>query len=310
MNPASLAAAAACSAWLASCTPAALAADAADVVIETISRPCMAGAFLRGATGVRFQTCKDGPIGSVRIGTLAGRELIYIRQESGDLVISVQARALTLRIPGHAIEEASARASPLLAFGRLSAATQVWGDTTAIAELGRTPEYALLPELSYQLGKLGITGRAYPPSLLLHAIALGAAEQLGIEPDRPDVLYRIELPPELNAAGVPLLKTLWPDACDSPERRVPEVEPPPSCPEACDAFPNRDADCYGMCGPGCDKCWHWVCGDCCYHAFCAAHDGVMRACQNSANPLACVNVLPWYFILGGCDELPFKRLPW
>jgi hypothetical protein len=36
----------------------------------------------------------------------------------------------------------------------------------------------------------------------------------------------------------------------------------------------------------------------------------MRACQSSANPLACVNVLPRYFILGGCHELPFKRLPW
>jgi hypothetical protein len=307
MKPTLLTAAALFSVWLA--TPAASAAESADVVIDAISRSCMAGAFLRNATGLRFQTCKDGPIGSVRVGTLSGQELIYIRQESGDLVISVQSRALTLRVPGREIEQASVLASPLLAFGRLRGAIQVWGDTTAIAELGRTPEYALLPELSYQLGKVGITGRAYPPSLLLHAIALGAAEQLGIEPQQPDVLYRVELPPELNAAGVDLLKTLWPNACDSPEPGVPDVEPPASCPETCDAFPNRDEDCFGMCGPGCDRCWHWVCGDCCYHAFCAVHDEVTRACQNSTNPLACVNVLPWYFILGGCGELPIKRLP-
>ena len=309
VRPTLLTAATVLIAWLAGWAPGTRAAEAADVVIEAISRPCMAGAFRRGATGLRFQTCKDGPIGSVQVGTLDGQELVYIRPESGDLVISVHSRALTLRVPGHELEQASALASPFLAFGRLGRATEVRGDTAAIAELGRTPAYALLPELSYQLGKLGISGRAYPPSLLLHALALAAAEQLGIEPARPDVVYRIELPPELSEAGVGLLRTLWPDACDSRQLSVPGVEPPASCPEACDAFPNRDEDCFGMCGPGCDRCWHWVCGDCCYHAFCAAHDEVMRACQNSANPLACVNVLPWYFILGGCDELPFRQLP-
>ncbi len=305
-----LAATVVCSVCLALCMPAALAAEAADIVIEAITKPCMAGTFLRGAAGLRFQTCKDGPIGSVRVGSLAGEELIYLRQESGDLVISVQSRALTLRLPRRELEEASTLTSPRLAFTRLNAATQVWGDTTAIAELGRTPEYALLPELSYQLGQLGITGRAYPPSLLLHAIALGAAEQLGIDPDKPDVFYRVELPPELDAAGVDLLKTLWPDACDLPEPELPDVERPATCPDACEAYPNRDQNCYGMCGPGCDRCWNWVCGDCCYHGFCAVHDELLRACEDSTNPIACLNVLPWYFILGGCDELLFKRPPW
>ncbi len=309
MRSISLVATAVCSVWLVFWIPAAFPAEAADVVIEAISKPCMAGTFTRGAAGLRFQTCKDGPIGSVRVGTLAGEELIYIRQESGDLVISVQSRALTLRVPRGELEEARTLTSPRLAFRKLNAATQVWGDTSAIAELERTPEYALLPELSYQLGKLGITRRAYPPSLLLHAIALGAAEQLGIQPNQPDVFYRFELPPDLAAAGVDLLKTLWPDPCDSPEPEVPNVERSATCPDACEAFPNRDKNCYGMCGPGCDQCWPWVCGDCCYHAFCAVHDELARACENSANPIACLNVLPWYFILGGCDELLFKRLP-
>ena len=30
--------------------------------------------------------------------------------------------------------------------------------------------------------------------------------------------------------------------------------------------------CYGLCGPGCRSCWHWVCGDCCVHTGCARHD--------------------------------------
>lgn len=297
-----------CCGWLACWIPLAFAAETAELVIESISKPCMAGTFTQGTTGLRFQTCKDGPDGSVRIETLAGEELIYIRQESGDLLISVQSRALTLRVPGRELEAARTLTSSQLAFRKLNAATQTWGDTTAFAQLTRAPEYPLLPELSYQLGTLGITGRAYPPSLLLHAIALGAAEQLGIEPSRRDVFYRFELPSELDAGGVELLKTLWPDACDLPEPRLPNVKPPATCPDACEAFPNRDKNCHGMCGRGCDQCWPWVCGDCCYHAFCAVHDELLGACEGSANPFACLNVLPWYFILGGCDALLFKGL--
>jgi hypothetical protein len=299
--------AAVCGAWLAFWMPVVFAADAAEVIIEAISKPCMAGTFTRGAAGLHFRTCKDGPVGSVLVSALAGEELIYIRQESGDLLISVQSRAFTLRVPVRELEEAGTLASPLLAFRKLDAAAQVWGDATAIAELRRAPEYALLPELSYQLGKLGITGRAYPPSLVLHAIALGAAKQLGIEPDQPDAVCRFQLPSEFDAGGVDLLQSLWPDACDSPKPGLPNVERRSTCPNTCEAFPNRDQDCFGMCGPGCDRCWPWVCGDCCYHGFCAVHDELLRACENSANPIACLHVLPWYFILGGCDELLFKR---
>lgn len=58
MKKTRMAAGAVCSAWLVSWMPAALAAEAAEVVIEALSRPCMAGTLLRGATGLRFETCK------------------------------------------------------------------------------------------------------------------------------------------------------------------------------------------------------------------------------------------------------------
>jgi len=93
------------------------------------------------------------------------------------------------------------------------------------------------------------------------------------------------------------------------EAGPPDVERPRTCPEICTAFPNRDQNCYGMCGPGCDRCWPWVCGDCCYHAFCAVHDELARVCEDSPNPIACLSILPWYFILGGCDGPLFERLP-
>ena len=30
--------------------------------------------------------------------------------------------------------------------------------------------------------------------------------------------------------------------------------------------------CMGVCGPACDECWEWVCGDCCIHRGCLNHD--------------------------------------
>lgn len=301
------------SSWLIGCMSLARAAETGEIAIEAISKPCMAGSLVRGSVGLLFETCKeDGPTsqgagGSVRVATLSGEELIYIRQAQRDLVISVRSRALTLRVPGEVLDQAGVLATPRLTLRRLNAATRIWGDASANASLRESPEYALLPELSYQLGKLGISGRAYPPSFLLHAIALGAAEQLGVQPDSPQVFYRVRLPPELGEAGVELLKTLWPDPCDVPQSERGNIQPPLNCPATCEAFPNRDQNCFGMCGPGCHECWPWVCGDCCYHGFCAMHDEIQRACEDTVNPLACLNILPWYFILGGCDELLFKH---
>jgi hypothetical protein len=59
-----------------------------------------------------------------------------------------------------------------------------------------------------------------------------------------------------------------------------------------------------MCGAGC-SCWSWVCGDCCYHDFCAVHDDLLRACLDSPNPATCFWSLPGVVALflayGGCD---------
>ena len=39
----------------------------------------------------------------------------------------------------------------------------------------------------------------------------------------------------------------------------------------------RGNSCLGMCGPGCNNCWWWVCGTCCYWEGCYDHD---RCCGN------------------------------
>jgi hypothetical protein len=81
----------------------------------------------------------------------------------------------------------------------------------------------------------------------------------------------------------------------------------------CEAYPNRDNGCFGMCGPGCNNpCWWWICGDCCYHDFCAAHDTALRACEDvlpgdEAATVACAGLTlpPGFFLFKCLDLWPF-----
>jgi hypothetical protein len=111
------------------------------------------------------------------------------------------------------------------------------GDTHALDDMLALPEMRQLPDFSRALGARGITGNDYPASLALHKVAQQTAQSLQVDVPKLDV-----------ASGVA---------------------------EYCTAYPNRNNDCYGMCGPGC-SCWSWVCGDCCYHYGCAVHDSWCR----------------------------------
>ncbi len=53
---------------------------------------------------------------------------------------------------------------------------------------------------------------------------------------------------------------------------------------ACRACPVRH-DCLGMCGVGCQNCWWFVCGDCCYHQGCYEHD--VRCVERGFRDLSC-----------------------
>ena len=130
------------------------------------------------------------------------------------------------------------------------------GDAMALAQLMELPEARQLPWLSYELGALGLTGRAAPAAFALHALGQSVAQAAGI--DLPPLLERMSVAYELEAQA----------------RGCRDLR----------GDPNRDG-CFGMCGRGCG-CWSWVCGDCCTHPGCAAHDRDCRSC-GLRNPAAC-----------------------
>ena len=143
----------------------------------------------------------------------------------------------------------------------------------AIVDLVTSKEGVLLPWLSWDLGALGISGRDYPASFMIHSFAMMMAQA-----------HDITLPvmPE-KAASIGIQDTYGGDGA------------------WCQAYSNAwGSDCYGMCGKGC-SCWHWVCGDCCNHYGCAHHDAACRSCSWS-NPGACAACASFsaFFSGGGC----------
>ena len=95
----------------------------------------------------------------------------------------------------------------------------------------------------------------------------------------------VELPP-IEATPEPLA------AADAPAATTRGVS-------QCAHKPGQN-QCFGMCGPGC-SCWKWVCGDCCWHKGCAAHDSDCRKCS-WRNPWACTKCASFasFFTGGGC----------
>jgi hypothetical protein len=168
--------------------------------------------------------------------------------------------------------------------------------------------------VSYALATVGATGPRYRPSMILHSLALSAGGFLGLDPSRPGVTYRWRLPRNLDHFWIIQNARAFFDRfapedglCYSgQEGEGPNLEGLPACPppdRGCEAYPNKDNDCFGMCGPGCGECWTLICGDCCYHEFCAVHDSLLRACLEAPSPAACVAsimVIPNYLLLG-CD---------
>ncbi len=123
------------------------------------------------------------------------------------------------------------------------------GDSGAFATLLLSKEAGLLPHLSRALGQRGLTGATHPASFDLHSLGMIAGK-----------VHDVALDPLPGQPGE--------FAGES----------------ACGRSPGADK-CFGMCGKGCG-CWSWICGDCCYHKGCAAHDRDCRDCSWS-NPGAC-----------------------
>eukprot|EP00730_Choanoeca_flexa_P001302 TRINITY_DN10575_c0_g2_i2.p1 TRINITY_DN10575_c0_g2~~TRINITY_DN10575_c0_g2_i2.p1 ORF type:complete len:346 (+),score=35.88 TRINITY_DN10575_c0_g2_i2:66-1040(+) len=127
---------------------------------------------------------------------------------------------------------------------------QIDADNLAMRQLFQHPAMASLPSFSYTMGtEYGASSKQLSIMHAAHMLALTHHRLVG------------------NA-----------DADNSPNRRR-------SCPDqTCSSGSGHPLSwsacndgCVGMCGPGC-SCWHWVCGDCCWHQGCYQHD--TQSCAN------------------------------
>jgi hypothetical protein len=296
--------------------------------ITSATRERIRGRLTNGSIGVSFDSWREGSHLFLELKTLQGKELLSIKEHGDYIITSVDDGRLSTRTrKADLLQLRGARSSGGRAAVKdklaklqheavenarrqIGATTKARGGPRAVRRA--RPEYELLPSLSFELGKIGLTGHRYPPSVAIHSAARLAGQVLGIDPRKSNVVYRQQLPSHLREARAALDKLRNPgkgevvyDDCPKPPRppeqhqssnldprrvapnQVLDRNTKPwldllECgpPAPCKAYPNRGYDCFGMCGPDCDApCWDWVCGDCCYHDFCAAHDAAIRACE-------------------------------
>jgi hypothetical protein len=283
-----------------------------EIKVSSISHERIVGRLSLGSSGLLFDSRVAGnglPKATVR--TLSRRELVSLSADHDTLTVRFGEGGAIVRTGRTDTQTFGAdpkQAINALELPRRTASIQ--GDRRALDAFYHSHEFALLPELSYALGLAGATGARYRPSLALHSLGMSAAEFLGVDPARPGVTYRWKLPRSIDHFWIrfdarAFFDRLAPTDCWTPNQGVPNVDGLPICPgdDGCEAWPNEDRDCFGMCGPGCTICWSWVCGDCCFHDFCAEHDALLRSCEGAEDVVLCLGsilVLPTRLL--GCDH--------
>ena len=291
---------------------AASSADRLEIISVTSER--IRGRLIHGSTGVAFDSSKNDETAALVVKTLQGEELLSVRDRDSKVVVAIDDGRLSVEIDRKVLLELRRaqsdgtltrllHAPPMELRARLGTLTEAEGNADVAQRFQNAPEYALLPALSWQLGKLGITGRSFPPSLAIHVLGLAAAKALEIDPRRSGIAYTPVLLPETDADGDTLAEMMQRAGSDCWHRgtELPNPQSLPECPGQCETSPDPAQECTGMCGRGCLDCWDWVCGDCCYHNFCAIHDAATRACEEVSDAGFCViAVLPWYFVMLGC----------
>jgi len=165
-----------------------------------------------------------------------GRPILRIETNGDEYDFTYMGGGLTMKTTKQFVEQVHAQTAAQPSNVSM-AGFAFTGDTHVLDQMIALPEIAQLPTLSRALGARGITGMDYPAVLALHKVAQQTAQSLKVN--------------------------------------VPKLDTVAAQKAYCDAYPNANNDCYGMCGPGCD-CWSWVCGDCCYHWGCAVHDDWCR----------------------------------
>jgi hypothetical protein len=256
------------------------AATAETLTLTKVTPEEVTGSFRRGSIGLDFASERHGERVQLSLRLASGAELMTVKGDGALASFSLLGRM-----------NATARMGAQI---QMSAPS---GDGDAFVKLARTPEFALLPRLSVVLGKRGINGKAYPATLALHVIAERADRMLkGLSETS---VTRQALKPD-HCRQIP-------DGCldfDEDSCKCLKFAPIVDTCQSLLSDPNHD-DCFGMCGPGCSTCWESICGDCCYHPGCAAHDTACQICVDSFGLAvdacaACGPLAPFVVAVGGC----------
>jgi len=135
-------------------------------------------------------------------------------------------------------------------------------------------EVAFLVELCELLALNSVNGQSHPSALPLFM----------------STMRIFELIPHANTT-LPMYRHMAPSSSLSLSSRPSPVAlaSPRHSRTACQEYPNRSTDCFGMCGPKC-TCWRIVCGDCCWHKGCEDHD---RCCRDDYWSLKCLLPVPF-----------------
>ena len=144
---------------------------------------------------------------------------------------------------------------------------------SAFQELFQRPEIALIESAAIALGRAGVMGYENQGALNFYMVARALTRARGREEveegdmrqDQATGSYR----QKRTAAAWPPSIPPSPVICNAVAVCM-QYCPNNGC--SCCTCPEGDY-CLGMCGPpGCNTCWWFVCGDCCYHRGCYDHD--------------------------------------
>ena len=183
----------------------------------------------------------------------------------------------------------------------------------AVDELRADQDTRLLEQLAFALGDFGISGKNSPSARFFYMVARSVNDIIpnnktvndptGISWDyhgSGTIEPNSDLSPTSDPTGFPRAQRSSDSSARSRRKRGwwGATAPPPTC----EAYPNRDLNCRGMCGRLCD-CWEFVCGDCCFHQGCYEHD---LCCNHDFGSFACLfpfwMTCEWYHAYPGCLE--------
>jgi predicted nucleotidyltransferase len=219
------------------------------------------------ASGLWFSSLNQGVRAEVVFGSAAKGELLRVTEDKDVLILSAYGgRARTfvdLKIVRESARQGALPEEERTPFA-VAEGVREEGDPMAFRHLSLSPEARALPWLSRALGERGLTGRSTPAAMPLHQLALRVAE-------------------------------------DIKEQPTPLASPGQSTASSCQDLrsdPNGDNS-LGMCG-ALGTCWEWLCGDCCCHDGCKAHDITCRTC-NWYRPWNCILCCTGAsFLIGTC----------